>query len=139
MTHERKPFLDLTRYHFKRHVGDLTIYGTWVPSSGGESEPAIAIIPRFREIGRPAVIALSAAYKYNEPAYAARAAHTFAVALGLEPGINTTLQIAGLIDDHLSDLISMPPEPTQAVVVADVDMTIGGKKRTLELLDHQGI
>lgn len=136
---EAKPFLDLTRYHFVRHVGELTVYGTWVPrlDAPGDSEPALAIVPRFREIGRPAVIALSAAYKYNDPAYLAHAAHIFTQSLGIAAGVNDTLKIATLIDDHLSDLISMPPEPTQAVVVADATVNIGGKKRSVELLDHQ--
>lgn len=137
----RRPFLDLTRYAFKREVGELTIYGTWVPlpDNTGESEPALAIVPRFRVIGRPAVIALSSAYKYNDPAYLARAAHVFTQALGVAAGVNDTLKIASLIDDHLSDLISMPPEPTQAVAVADAVLNIDGKQRSMELLAHQGI
>lgn len=140
MIEPARPFLDLTRYAFKREVGELTVYGTWVPcGEAGDSEPALAIVPRFREIGRPAVIALSAAYKYNDPTYLAIASHVFAQSLGIAAGVNSTLALANLIDDHLSDLISMPNEPTQAVTIADVDMTLGGQNHTLELLDHQGI
>ena len=139
MIERAKPFLDLTRYAFRREVGDLTIYGTWVPRPDDDSEPALAIVPRFRVIGCPAVIALSSAYKYNDPAYLARAAHVFTQALGVAAGVNDTLKIASLIDDHLSDLISMPPEPTQAVAVADAVIEIGGRKRTVEVLEHQGI
>lgn len=28
---ERKHFLDLTRCHFQRTLGDIQLYGTWVP------------------------------------------------------------------------------------------------------------
>lgn len=141
MIERAKPFLDLTRYAFRREVGDLTVYGTWVPrpDADGDSEPALAIVPRFRVTGRPAVIALSAAYKYNDPTYLAMAAATFCCALGIADGVNNALSVANLIDDHLSDLISMPPEPTQAVAVADAVIDIGGRKRTVEVLEHQGI
>jgi len=139
MIEHARPFLDLTRYAFRREVGDLTIYGTWIPCGEDDSEPALAIVPRFRAISQPAVIALSAAYKYNDPAYAARAASVFAKALGMDGELTSVLKVAELIDDHLSDLISMPPEPTDAVAVADVEATLGGRKHTIELLQHQGI
>ncbi len=135
---EQRPFLDLTRHQWVREVGDLTIFGTWVPlpDDADASEPAIAIVPRYRAIAMPVVIALSAAYRYDNPRYAACRSMEFAADLGMEPTPSNALKVFNLINDHLSDLISMPPEPRSAVAVADATVTIDGKSRNLEVLQH---
>src|SRR5690606_10985945 len=62
--------LDLTKYAFVRRLGDITVYGTWVGPSVDESEPCLVLVPTHRINGcRPIVVALSAAYKYDDPRY----------------------------------------------------------------------
>ena len=136
---ERKHFLDLTRVHFTRNLGDITLYGTWVPRADdddGNTEPALVLMSR-RFGGRPCVVALSSAYLYNDPRYLARAADKFAMGMGFEPGLALTHRIANIIHDHLQDLIEMPPEPTQAVVVADATVSVDGRKRSVEIVSHE--
>ncbi len=136
----RTHFLDLSRHHFKRDVGDLTIYGVWIPSadSDDDSEPALAIIPRYRRIKAPCVIALSAVYKYDDPRYLAHASHIFCESLGIEQNIGNAMKVANLINDHLSDLISMPPEPLEAVSVGTGRVIhANGSYRTANIFDHQ--
>lgn len=141
MIETAKPFLDLSRRHFVHERGDLVIFGVWVPKRlpGEETatEPALAIIPRYAPITRPIVIALSAAFKYDDAHYAARAAMTFCPVLGMEATPTNALKIANLINDFLSDLVSMPPQPTEAIVVADAELRgSDGRNRSLELLEH---
>lgn len=138
---DRKPFLDLTRHYFKRDLGDITVFGVWVPlpDSHDDVEPALALVPRYRIVQMPVVVCLSAAYRYDNPVYMAQKSHEFCKALGFEPGISTSLKIANIINDHMSDLISMPPEPTETVVVGEAKVTnhANGTHRTAEILDHQ--
>lgn len=45
---ERKHFLDLTRCHFQRTLGDIQLYGTWVPRGDDDdhTEPALVLMSR---------------------------------------------------------------------------------------------
>lgn len=134
----RMPAIDLTRYHFMRPVGEFVVFGTWIWSEAEEDhEPALVIVPRHRRSGfKPCCVALSAAWKYNEPAYLARAASVFLQNLGMEDCMSNAHKVADAIHAHLGDLVSMPPNPTRGVVVADASMTIDGQRRSIELLDH---
>ena len=134
-----KPAIDLTRYQFKRDVGDLTIYGTWVFNEDKDgTEPCLVLIPRYRTRGfKPVVVALSAAFKYNDPRYLARVAGPFARSLGFEDGMTVANNIATAIHDHLLDLLKMPNDPTDAIVVGEATIDMGGRKRTIEVLDHE--
>lgn len=133
--------LDLTRYHFKRELGDLTLFGTWLYNDDQEdTEPAIVLVPRFRMSDRtkPIAIALSSAFKYNDPRYLAHASAVFAKKLGFEDSMTTTHKIASVIHDHLLDLIKMPLEPTDIVVMGEAKIDMGnGVKRTVEFMDHE--
>lgn len=134
-----QPAIDLTRHAFKRELGDLALYGTWIHNAEQEgSEPALVIVPRYRVNGiKPCCIALSAAYKYNDARYLARAAGHFAKQLGYDT-LADAHKLATVIHDHLLDLIKMPNEPQQAIVVGEAQIDIGGgRKRTLEMLDRQ--
>ncbi len=134
-----KPFLDLRRYHFVRTIGQLTIYGVWIPRADDEdqSEPAMAIMRAHGPTAKPVVIGLSAMYKYTDAKYMAHASHHIAVSLGFEPNVSTAISIAHLINDHMSDVISMPPEPTQTIVVGTMEMPDStGKKISADILDH---
>lgn len=136
---QARPAIDLTRHHFKRDIGDLSIYGTWIFNDDHEdTEPCLVVMPRYRTIGvRPCVIALSAAFRYNNPRYLARVAAHFAVQLGFEDELSIARKIATLIHDHMLDLITMPVDPTEAVVVGEAHVDLGGGRRTVEILDHE--
>lgn len=134
----RKPAIDLTRYQFMRELGDLAIYGTWLWNEDQEdTEPCLVVIPRYRKVGfKPVVVALSSAFRYNSPRYLARVSGTFARTLGFADDLTNARKIATLIHDHLLDLLTMPVDPTDAKVVGEANVEIGGRKRTVELLDH---
>lgn len=138
---ERKPAIDLTRHHFMRELGDLVVFGTWMMNEDQEdTEPALVLLPRYRPPSSviPCVVALSAAYLYNDPKYCVRAAKGMAKALGFEDSMNTTHRIADILHSHLPDLISMPVDPSQAVVVGTADVNFGdGQKKTVEFLDYE--
>lgn len=139
MSDNRKPVIDLTRHNFMRPSGDLVIFGTWIWSADqNDYEPALVIVPRYRRDGfKPCCVALSSAWKYNEPKYLAHAAQIFLGMLGMQDGMSNAHAVASLIHDHLGDLIKMPPNPTQSIVVADATVTIDGIKRSMEVLDHK--
>lgn len=135
------PAIDLTRYSFKREIGDMAIYGSWLYNPDQEdTEPALVIRPRYRH-GKPCCVALSAAFRYfYSPRYLAHAARQFAKEMGFEDDMTRTRKIAEAIYDHLPDLIKMPVDPVQAVVVADATVTAeSGRKQTLEIVDHEQI
>lgn len=134
--------LDLTRYHAKRQHGDITAYQTWF---GPEQRPALVLIPTYRqhhEKTTPCVVPLDNAWKWDEhigdPEGCARTCVEFAGHLGLDPlSMMTCQRIASIIRDTLGELISIPPKPTESVVVADAIITDGrGKQRHAEVVDH---
>ena len=135
---DRRPAIDLTRHHFVRHLGDVSIYGSWVYSEDQEKdEPALVIIPRLRRSGfKPCVIALSAAYKYNSPQYLAGMTGYILKILGMDDCLSNAAKIGGLIHDHLGDLLSMPNSPTTSIIVADGSVTVDGQKRSIEIMDY---
>src|SRR6478735_268366 len=106
---ERRPAIDLSRTHFKRDLGDLSIHGTWLWNEDQETEePCLVVTSRYKIKGfRPFVVALSAAYKYNDEAYTAAIAGELARTLGSD-SITTAYNVATLIAEHLYDLLTMP-------------------------------
>lgn len=136
------PAIDLSRHHFMRPQGEFCLFGTWLhrlnATNDNESEPALVIVPRYRKNGfKPAVIALSAAYKYDSPQYCVRAAIEFIHAFGMTDSMATTHTLATLIHDHLLDLLKMPPSPTQSIIVGEAQIRDGsGTSRTVQVLDH---
>ena len=135
--------IDLTRHHFMRELGDLCLFGTWVFNDDQEdTEPALVLVPRYRPPSsvKPCVIALSSAFRYNDPKYCVTAAKYIAEALGFEDSMQRTHKIADIIHSHLPDLVSMPVDPTETVVVGDATVDDGsGRKRSIELLDYEPV
>lgn len=130
-----RPAVDLTRYAFKHHISDFVLYGTWVSAEDDDSEPALVIIP-FRTPAkfRPAVVALSSAYKYDSAEYVAYAASLFAKGMGFDD-IMHTVRIGEAIADYLPDLVGMPPEPVEGVVVGEGHIGDGLGRTSIELID----
>jgi hypothetical protein len=133
--------LDLSNHHFHRILGDIQIFGTWVGDSFDESEPALVILPAARSMKgvKPACICLSSAYKYDDPRYLVKSAMIFNKGLGFEDSMACVHKLAGIIHDHLQDLIEMPPRPVRNTFVA-ADATVtdrdSGRSKTLEIIDH---
>lgn len=141
MNLDRKPAIDLSRHHFMRELGDLVIFGSWVYSEEQEdTEPALVLLPRYRSPSSvtPCIVALSAAYRYNDAKYCVHAAKGIAKALGFEDSMQTTHRIADILHDHLPDLVSMPVDPTEAVVIGEASLNMGdGTTKTVEMLDYE--
>ena len=137
----RQPAIDLSRFHFMRELGDLVVIGTWIMNDDQEdTEPALVLLPRYRKPSsvKPCVVALSAAYLYNDPKYCVRAAKYIAKALGFEDSMVTTHKIADILHSHLPDLVSMPVDPHTATVVGEAVVQLGGgRTKTVEILDHE--
>lgn len=135
--------LDLTRHHFWREIGDMVLVGTWVFSEAKEdTEPALVLLPRYRrpDSVKPCVIALSSAFKYNDPRYLAMAAKHIGINLGFEDSMSRARRIAEAIHDHLPDLVSMPPDPTATIVVGEAVLHhADGRHQTVELTDHEQV
>lgn len=137
-----RPAIDLTRYAFVRELGDIRLYGTWLwDEEHQDDEPCLVLVPSVRHYTTPCVVALSAAFRYTDPKHLARVSLAFARTLGFETNTMAAAnRIGGIIHDHLLDLIKMPENPTEAVVGASADVDFGdGRKRTIEILDHEPI
>lgn len=136
---DRRPAIDLTRSAFWRDIGDLSIIGTWLYNEDQEdTEPCLVVIPRYRRVGfKPVVVALSAAFRYNNPRYLAQVAGVFATQLGFVDDLTNARRIATMIHDHLLDLLTMPLDPTKAEVVGEARVDLGGRMRTIEVLDYE--
>lgn len=134
-----KPALDLTRHYLMRPYGDLVVVGTWIMNNDQDDyEPCLVVVPRYRKTGfKPCVVALSVAWKYNEPQYLARASQIFTKILGMDDCMSNAHKIGEAIHSHLGDLVKAPPSPTQSIVVADASYTINGKSHSAEIFDHK--
>lgn len=104
--------LDPRKAHSARVYGDVLCILTWV-----NDERAIVLMPAKRRHGAPWwILCESAAYKYDEPEYLARAARKAAQVMGLDETTSTWFRIAEIIMNNLMDLIRMPsaPDPEKA-------------------------
>lgn len=136
---ENQPLLDLSRYHWKRTQGDVTLYGTWSLLNG---RPVMVLVPTHRqhdfENVTPCLVPLDLAYMWDEhtgdPAHCAQATFAFANALGLDAfSPRSLIRLTAIIRDHLGDLLAMPPIPsTEREVVADTIMTDPNTGRSVE-------
>lgn len=133
-----KRVLNLSRNHFVRAVGQLVVVGSWIWSEDQDAyEPCLAVMLRYRRTGnKPFVIALSSAYKYDDPVYMAHVVKQLIENFGLTGEVAVAYDMATMIDDHLSDLISMPPNPTSAIIVADGTVGADGQKRNIEIVEY---
>ncbi len=135
---DRIPAIDLTRYYKKRELHGLALYQTWLYSEEfNDYEPCLVIVNAvYPHAFRPCVVALSAAYLYNDGRYMARRVGQFIEQLGLQGTPSLGYKIADLFAENLDDLIKIPPNPVDAVVGADATITVNGQKHTVEVLDY---
>lgn len=134
---ERQPCINLAESHFRRRVGDFAIFGTWYRYGDGTTEPCMVITLADMFRGKPAVIPLSAAYKYSQMAFAPPAAvaeqvREFAIGFGRDD-LPTVIALTDLINDSLTDLYSMPPDYRPRLVVADAEVKINGRTKSIEV------
>lgn len=135
--------LDLSRHAWIKEAGQLRIYGTWVGPNIDESEPCLAIVPSMRrtshETVRPAVVALSSAYRYDDPRYLLQAAVQFNKGLGFPDTMQDVMKVADAIYDHLDDLVVLPERPSfGSTIGAEVTLTDSeGRSHEFVIKDHK--
>lgn len=130
-----RPLVDLTRYAFKHTISDFVLYGTWIAIDEEDSEPALVIIPLRRPVKfKPAVVALSSAYKYDSPSYVALASTIFARGMGFDD-IMHTVRLGEMIADYLPDLVGMPPEPVDGIIIGEGHIGDGRERTSIQLID----
>jgi len=133
-----RPVIDLTKNHWTKAHGDLTVYGTWFYDKDDGWVPCLVILPTFRQ-GTPCIVSMDLSWIWSEehgdPEYAAETATAFAVGLGLPPVARSCFRIASMIRDHLGDLLSIPPRPAddQIVVAEALVSEQDGKQRYAEI------
>lgn len=136
-----KHFLDLNKRHFVYDIGDVRIYGSWC---GPEKRPCLALVPRFEIIGKqtmPFVVPVDHAYLWWERTADVEHIVTQSMkaceCLGLDTNNpRNVVRVSILIQDHLQDLLSIPPLKSEKSVVADAVITDEyGKQRHSEILD----
>lgn len=140
-----RPVLDLTKRHFTRELGDITVIGSWIGTEHEEAEPCIVLMPTYRIAfdgvqlrAKPCCVALSAAYLYDNPRYLLSRAMEFSQAMGFEDSMTRTHKIAEILHESLDDLCRMPEKPVfGSVVAADATLThANGRTETLEILHN---
>lgn len=100
-----------------------------------EYEPTMVLFLEGR-LGKSAMIPLSSAYKYDEPdgTEAKEAALTQCIGiarhLGIDTGPRSLAQLAMFIQDGLDELVSMPPYREATITVGEIELSIGGTRRT---------
>lgn len=124
-----KPYLDLTKYHFKQKHGDIIAYGTWC---GDNNRQCLVLVPSMIEAGKrvvPCVIPVDNAWKWSEEVGNVRdcaaSCLQFAANLGLDPYNQiSVMRVLSVIRDHMGDLLTIPVKPTGDIrVVADAFYT----------------
>jgi len=112
--------IDLTRCRWTQKHGDITAYGTWWLAEDSGPRPCLVLLPTHHSAwhrAHPCVVLLDQAWIWSEevgdPERAARTAFEFCTALRLDAGNpSNVIRVRAIIVDHLGDLTSMPPMPT---------------------------
>lgn len=143
------PVLDLDRRHFTRVKGDLTLIGTWIKTEDHDWRACLVIIrtgEEFSEHNVPCVVTADLCYIWadipgvGDPRRAARMAMRFATALRMADDPKNLLRIAILINDHLDDLLHIPPwAPRDTVAVAEMEVTDNNTGKTSEIEVKQDV
>lgn len=143
-THINTPLIDLDFKHATYVRGDITVILTWTLNN---RRGCMVLVPSFITRSQrivPCIVRLEDAWRWDERigdgAFCAEMCVEFAPALGLS-AFNTAhlRRIAGLINNHIGDLLAIPPMPeSEMEVLADVLLTdtSTGKSIEREIIDH---
>ncbi len=137
--------LDLRQRAWTQRRGNVTVIGTWI-GKDGDFQPCMVLIRTGDDYNPdlvPCAIPLEEAWMWSEEVGDGRrsfhAAMQFAQVMRLGDNGYDIRRIAGIIHDHLGDLVSMRPYQTQEKkpVVAEVTMVNHqtGKPVDVELRD----
>ena len=144
-----KTVLDLSRRAWVRALRDFTIIGTWILADD-RWRPCMVIMRTGDESSDhciPCIVSVDSAWiwapEIGDPRRAARTAVQFAEALRLPTDQSTLIRLALLIEDHLDDLMHIPPYSPDAAnqailpeVIAEVTIRgSDGSERAVELTD----
>lgn len=122
--------LDLNKCHARREIGDMTLFMTWLRREH-DWHPCLVILPAAL-VGKagatPCVVPLDNAWRWSpdigDGAHCARTAFEFCEALRLNPYEPRNLvKVAVMIQDHIGDLLRIPPRPQERNVVAEAFLT----------------
>jgi hypothetical protein len=133
--------IDLSQRAFAYQRHEITGVGTWLLIDG-DYHPCLALLRRGEEMSgatRPYIITLDKAWIWDERigdgAQTARQLLNICESLRLEPDERNIFRIYGFINDHLGDLISMPPFPPNVreagTVIGEVTVTDRATGKTL--------
>jgi len=148
----RKLAIDLDRYAWRVHRGELTLIGTWLLSDE-KKPPCMVIIRRNGEFSPhrvPCVIPLERAWIWDRQA-GDSAQRTFAAfeiceRLSLKPTGENIVKLMLSINHVLEDLIKMPPYPHHAfdnmgkgeiIGVGAITNHDGGQVREFEIKNEE--
>ena len=112
---EQQPCIDLTHCHFRRVVGEFAVFGTWLKIG---KDSSLVLLLRHNEclrVSQP--LFLCHRQKYSQMAFAdpkvvANQVRQFAIGMNKD-SLAQVIALTDLINDCLSDLISMPPDPRE--------------------------
>lgn len=114
----QRPELDLRIYAWKQTHGDITVYLTWLISSG---DPCIVMVPmrpplHFQAV-TPCVVPLESAHLWAEgwggESHVKTMAEKFAKTMNFDPSDpHRIFKITDLVRHYLEDMLKMPDIPT---------------------------
>jgi hypothetical protein len=136
-----QPALDLSQRHWTKTRHGITAIGTWIRLEG-ISRPCMVLIRAGSEYDDrtvPCVITVDRAFEW-EPQTADFAqtilrAIGFCEALRLSLDKHNVVRLMNFVNDHLSDLLSIPPFPVSQLdipVVAEITLVDTKTGRTIE-------
>lgn len=137
-------FIDITRYHFKRDVGDLAVIGTWAKLADGQRRRCLVLMMKwaygtddlrvatvYDDVDLPNWAVDSRMHGNME--WAVHQAADICETLGITltpPNIN---RVIDAVQNHLPDLIMMPPAPpAPSMVIGDIQMRERDSGRVIE-------
>lgn len=115
--------------YLQRVIGDFVVSYQWV-----NDEPAMIIWPKIKRTltNGAFVLALSSAYKYDDPQYLIVQSIEAVKYLGFEPLKSTVHKMADIIIEGLPDLVMMPPakpmeKPKNQEIAGEMIIKVDGR------------
>lgn len=118
--------LDLSRWHSKRHVRGFTLIFTWMEAEDGP-EPCLVLLREGEELhdhAKPGLVPMRHAWIFDEKqgddAACEFACATIAHLLRMEDSARSANMVRSVVEDHLNDLLHIPPLPPVPMIGGDV-------------------